>query len=79
MSTLTSACQQLSAGSPFVAYTQQQGVTTMTFCRPLTAPGLNPINMNGETHAIYAYGGGNTFGKHPDGNRLVRSAPCAAV
>jgi hypothetical protein len=65
---------QLTAGTPFVSYTQAQGLTTLSFCRPLSAPGIHDINTQGPTTAVFAFGslGSNTFSRHPDGHRQVR-------
>jgi len=65
----------LTAGTPFVSYTQAQGLTTLSFCRPLSAPGIHDINTQGPTTAVFAFGslGSNTFSRHPDGHRQVVS------
>jgi hypothetical protein len=63
--------QQLTSGSPFVTYTQSGGVTRLSFCRPLTAPGLNPVHVPGLTTTLFAFGHDNGFGQHPSHQRQV--------
>jgi hypothetical protein len=71
--------RQFNNGNPVVLWSQEDGVTKLTFVRPLTAPGLIPISTTGFTDVIYGFGSGNGFQKHPDGNRRVRHHPYAAL
>ena len=62
---------QLSAGATFASFEQTAALTALSFCRPLVAPGLHPINTDGSTTVVFAFGDGNTFVRHPDANRKV--------
>lgn len=54
--------------SSLASYEQDIGRTVLSFCRPLSGSGLHPINIEGDTTVVYAFGDTNEFVGHPASN-----------